>query len=281
MRFECKMATRPRFGVLGFVSVVLLVVAEGRFCAQAQAQGPWDRRPSDAGQGGRGGEGRWGGWSRRGGGFGSGDRGRDSRFGRGGDRQGGPNAGPPNGAPSGADPKTAKEEDPKAKVLNYAKGVVKKHDRNGDNRLQGDERNGLRGQLAEADLNKDGTITVDELVNHLSALPPAIPPGAPAAGPNANAALKPGQRVLYGNSWGQASKNEWEGPRVYRFTAAKDRLPSDLPEQFFEKDVNGNGQVEMSEYSRTWSKSLAEEFRSFDLNDDGIITAKEFMKQSP
>jgi hypothetical protein len=31
----------------------------------------------------------------------------------------------------------------------------------------------------------------------------------------------------------------------------------------------------MSEYSRSWSKSTVSEFRKYDKNDDGIITAKE------
>jgi hypothetical protein len=36
----------------------------------------------------------------------------------------------------------------------------------------------------------------------------------------------------------------------------------------------------MSEYSRTWSERTVAEFRRYDLNDDGIITAKEATKSS-
>ena len=35
----------------------------------------------------------------------------------------------------------------------------------------------------------------------------------------------------------------------------------------------------MSEYSRSWSASTVAEFRRYDLNDDGIITAKEAAKK--
>jgi hypothetical protein len=31
----------------------------------------------------------------------------------------------------------------------------------------------------------------------------------------------------------------------------------------------------MSEFSRSWSKRTVDEFRKYDQNDDGIITAKE------
>jgi len=44
-------------------------------------------------------------------------------------------------------------------------------------------------------------------------------------------------------------------------------------------DANGDGQVSMSEYSRSWSSSAVSEFRRYDLNDDGIITATEAAKK--
>ena len=40
-------------------------------------------------------------------------------------------------------------------------------------------------------------------------------------------------------------------------------------------DRNGDGQVAMSEFSRTWSSRTVAEFQRYDRNGDGIITAKE------
>ena len=52
-------------------------------------------------------------------------------------------------------------------------------------------------------------------------------------------------------------------------------LRAQLPGRFKAKDTNGDGQVEMSEFSHSWSKSTAEEFQRLDLNGDGVITAQE------
>ena len=41
---------------------------------------------------------------------------------------------------------------------------------------------------------------------------------------------------------------------------------------------NGDGQVSMSEYSRSWSSRTVAEFQRYDRNDDGMITAKEAAK---
>jgi hypothetical protein len=66
--------------------------------------------------------------------------------------------------------------------------------------------------------------------------------------------------------------------KSYRFSKPDDKLPTGLPSWFKSRDTNGDGQVSMSEYSRSWSSSSVAEFRRYDLNDDGIITAKEAAK---
>jgi hypothetical protein len=52
-------------------------------------------------------------------------------------------------------------------------------------------------------------------------------------------------------------------------------LPKDLPEWFARNDANADGQVAMAEFTASWSNSTAREFDQFDLNHDGLITAKE------
>ena len=179
----------------------------------------------------------------------------------------------------------------------YAKSLVKQYDKNGDNMLQADEQKELRGKPAESDLNKDGTITIDELVANLSAKSPAPASSAPASASSSSGGgdsagksggsggegaggLDGSKRVFTGSAGGSAlASKDAEKRRTYRFTPAKERLPSGLPEFFKSKDTNGDGQVQMSEYSRTWSKSTVAEFRRYDLNDDGIITPKEAAKK--
>jgi hypothetical protein len=182
----------------------------------------------------------------------------------------------------------------------YAKGLVRQFDKNGDHMLQADERKELRGRAAEADLDKDGVITIDELITHLSSTAPAAAPTTSASSSTGNTSSSGsggidssrrdrdgdrrtgdsdgGKRVFTGSAGGTAAK-EGDKRRTYRFFTAADRLPTGLP-SFFSRDTNGDGQVSMSEYSRTWSERTVAEFRRYDLNDDGIITAKEATKSS-
>lgn len=52
------------------------------------------------------------------------------------------------------------------------------------------------------------------------------------------------------------------------------QLPKGLP-QFFDRDVDEDGQVTMAEYAKEWNNSLVAEFFSYDLNGDGVITPLE------
>ena len=67
-------------------------------------------------------------------------------------------------------------------------------------------------------------------------------------------------------------------PRTYRFRSAIERLPEGIPEWFIQKDANGDCQVSMSEYSSNWTLSLVDQFRKYDLNQDGLITPIECLK---
>lgn len=196
-------------------------------------------------------------------------------------------------------------------MTDYAKSLVKQYDKNGDMMLQPEERKELRGRAAESDLNKDGTITIDELVAHLSpnssasasnpaqaaVTPPASSSGASTASPSSTAtsgatsssratsdSSKPpteaSKRVLVGSAGGLAANTkEGDKRRSYRFTPATERLPAGLPGWFTAKDKNRDGQVQMSEYSSYWSRSVVAEFGRYDLNGDGIITPKEMLKK--
>jgi len=68
------------------------------------------------------------------------------------------------------------------------------------------------------------------------------------------------------------------GPKSGRFLTPKERLANKLPEWFLEKDVDGDGQVSMAEFTDHWTPDLLAEFNRYDLNHDGIITAAECLK---
>jgi hypothetical protein len=182
-------------------------------------------------------------------------------------------------------------------MSDYAKSLVKQYDKNGDNMLQPEEQKELRGRAAESDLDHDGVITIDELVTHLSTKTPATA-AANSTSTSSSSSASAGsgshhhhdhdgddkgkgdadlaKRVLMGNAGGLAAgTKEGDKRHSYRFTPAKERLPSGLPSWFEEKDKNGDGQVEMSEYARRWTNGTAADFQRYDLNGDGVITVTE------
>jgi Ca2+-binding EF-hand superfamily protein len=52
----------------------------------------------------------------------------------------------------------------------------------------------------------------------------------------------------------------------------------DLPAWFVEKDKDGDGQIQMSEFADQWTDELFDEFSTLDLNNDGIIVADECLR---
>jgi hypothetical protein len=175
---------------------------------------------------------------------------------------------------------------------------VQKYDKNSNMMLEAGERTELKGEAAKSDMNNDGVITVTELVAHLSsgssaAAKPAggTPTGAPSSSTEASR-----QSEGRSSGGGADARSGEKGPRrVYtalptklnevaekresnRFISPTERLPTGLPPFFKSSDKNRDGQVSMSEYSRTWSKSKVDEFLRYDRNKDGIITAKEVAK---
>ncbi len=55
-------------------------------------------------------------------------------------------------------------------------------------------------------------------------------------------------------------------------------VPRELPSWFVEKDVNSDGQVQMSEFAREWTDELLDEFARTDLNHDGMIVPDECLQ---
>jgi hypothetical protein len=181
----------------------------------------------------------------------------------------------------------------------WAKGLVDKHDKNGNKVLDGDERSSLTGPARTADFNKDGFISREEIAASLAkttsdapdskSTSPAPAKESPERDNDKNresgsdqtksgskpATTSTSKRVLTWLGGGKPGDDGKNSRRTYRFTPARDRLPSELPSWFKSQDKNGDGQVAMSEYSRSWTKSTVAKFQSYDADGDGIVTAKE------
>jgi hypothetical protein len=175
------------------------------------------------------------------------------------------------------------------RIEGWARRIVEENDKNGDMMLQENERSGLRGPVARADLDKDNVVTVEEIVRSLSnggspergrrdrrASREAEGGGAESkASTSEGAAKKRVYTSIVAGASGKESGKEADKRKSYRFTPAQERLTGNLPSWFKSRDRNEDGQVSMSEYSRTWSARLVRQFQDIDLNDDGVITPKE------
>lgn len=182
-------------------------------------------------------------------------------------------------------------------MRSYARSLIAQHDKDGDKMLKGKELEGLRGPAAQADLDKDGVITSDELVMKLSGGASAAPASAPSAPsttggstggndpPPASdppAAAEKSDRPSRSDRGPRSASSAATGSRTltngerksYRFKTPKERAPSGLP-SFFSRDADGDGQISMHEYATSWNDRLAAEFVRLDLNGDGVITPKE------
>jgi hypothetical protein len=188
----------------------------------------------------------------------------------------------------------ASDDSPGMTPETYAKQLVDKLDKNDNKVLDGEERTALTGPARNADFNKDGFISGEEIAASIAGATAAS--SAPAGKSSTSAAPKEvkGQENDKQDKGGSGSKSAltakrvftWIGGgkageegkitrRTYRFTPARERLPNELPSWFKSQDKNGDGQVAMSEYSRSWSKSTVARFQGYDTNGDGVVTVKE------
>ena len=127
---------------------------------------------------------------------------------------------------------------------------MKRYDKDEDNVLSKAEFSGIRSLPSKADGNKDGKVTLDELV------------------------------VAYGGKSGSSastSRQRSNRNNEYLVQSAKDR-GNDADREFKELDKNTAGLVQMHEFSSRWTDELAETFTKLDANNDGTLTATEWSK---
>jgi hypothetical protein len=182
-------------------------------------------------------------------------------------------------APAKADgaPPASPQDQIDARTRGFAESILKQNDKDGSKTLERDKVEWAELRDAEAiDTDHNGIITLDELTVYYQAKNGVRPKRGPNPGkreapatdppPNANAAPTPTTATSTGRG------------KPYRMLPAIDRLPDGLPDWFARKDVNGDGQVTMSEYSSEWSAEKAREFTRYDLNGDGIVTPQECLQ---
>ena len=149
--------------------------------------------------------------------------------------------------------------------------VFQRYDTNKNGVFEKSEWGGFRSDPSAADTNRDGKITRDEYTKWMEQRMSGSRWGR-SRGDSRDRGRSSSSRSSDSRS---ASSTPQDDRRSYRMPSRGDRLPDDLPAWFTRQDSNADGQVTMSEYSRVWSDAVVQEFNLFDLNRDGIVTAKE------
>ncbi|MDX1962209.1 MAG: hypothetical protein SFX18_03585 [Pirellulales bacterium] len=182
---------------------------------------------------------------------------------------GGPRGGPGGGPGPGRD-REREDRERREKTKEAARSMIKQYDKNKDDVLSKAEGewDKFRGDPSNADYNKDGIITHDELTDRLvEKSREGMGGGGAGPGPGGGG---------YGGGGGYASKpSVGANGKPLRHLTPTERLPEGLPGYFLRNDTNGDGQVSMSEYAASYSNEKAAEFMRIDANGDGIITPAE------
>ena len=142
-----------------------------------------------------------------------------------------------------------------------AKSLMFQNDKNKNGKLERNEWTRLKGNPAAADKNKDNVLTSEELAAHLKGY-----------GSREN---EPRRRSTFSRS--TRAKTDRNG-KSYRFLSPHERLPDGIPTWFTEKDENLDGQLSLIEYVAEITADKLAKFEQFDLNGDGFIEAKEYLK---
>ena len=134
-----------------------------------------------------------------------------------------------------------------------ARDLLTRNDKNRNGTLDklNDEWNGLPFDANAADRNKDGRLTLSEIIAALGGRP--------------SATLGAARTTTVSGSY-------------------QDRMPEGVPDWFTRMDTNKDGQITLFEYAEgnPFTDEMINEFKANDLNNDGVITIEEaytFMKR--
>ncbi|PHS14000.1 MAG: hypothetical protein COA78_06360 [Blastopirellula sp.] len=170
---------------------------------------------------------------------------------------------------SSSKPSPDKRDEAMEKYTRYAQMMMKQYDTNKNGSVDKSEWSKMKGNPGEFDKNRDGRLDLKEMTAGLM---------AKNKGASSSSSSRPTSRYSSKSRSSSSRTPEKEVVPTYRFLSATERLPEGLPDWFTRNDANADGQIMMSEYSTSWTSSKVREFQGFDLNGDGVITAKECQK---
>jgi Ca2+-binding EF-hand superfamily protein len=156
------------------------------------------------------------------------------------------------------------------KLRKFAESMIARSDENGSGKLEREEWVRVREPEA-ADANRDGVITLEEMMVRLAAFGESR-----------------------GDKWSrreESAQPQSADPltsaspyaKSYRPLTVQERLPAGLPAWFVGLDTDADGQVSMAEYlaDSDHSDERAEQFLALDRSGDGLLSAGECLDSQP
>lgn len=144
---------------------------------------------------------------------------------------------------------------------------MRRYDRNRDGFISKDELSSrFAGNPMDFDRNRDGKLSESELAVRYA----RRREGEEAA----REQKKDDDRRDKDRRRDEELEDVYNGRKSYR-NLADVKLPEGLPGFFTDRDENKDGQVIMAEYAADWNDELIAEYFNWDLNRDGVITARE------
>jgi len=187
-----------------------------------------------------------------------------------------------------------------AKLFRHADRVIARFDRNGSGQLEQSEWQeasaALSIELERLDADGDGVVGALEVAEYIAAfarhrlleplvrtrqaapeppplLQPSTPP-APAEGSVWRDDAETARSVDSRNPDREPGQPSARYP-AKKFHVSPSRLPPGLPEWFLARDADGDGQLDLAEFAPQGGQWAMEQFRRYDLNNDGLITPQE------
>lgn len=156
------------------------------------------------------------------------------------------------------------DSDRNSRIARYAESIMRRYDQNRNGYLDRDEWKNMRNDPEKSDRNRDGKISRSELEERLASY----------------GSYSSSSRSSSSSSSKSKRTSRRSSDSDYRVTTTDERLERlgvSGSSQFVRSDKNRDGQLQMAEFTYSWSADKIDEFYDYDLNGDGVITPQEWV----